>query len=109
MNNASSLGSTTSPGTLTFAGGSIDNENVNGLSFANPIVFNGSGTYNATSNYSMTFTGAVSLGTAPGPYRSIGVNNAAAMILNGVISNGTTTTSSEKSGGGKLAPNAQHV
>jgi len=107
VNNASALGS--SAGTLTFAGGSIDTENVAGLSFANPVVFNGNGTYVAANSLAMTFTGLVNLGTAPGAYRSIGVNNGGALIFSNVISNGTTVNSIEKTGAGTLQLNNQNT
>ncbi len=109
VNGVNSLGSTTSPGTVTFAGGTLDNDNVAGLSFANPLVFNGAGTYNGQGNYSMTFTGAVSLGAAAGVSRQIGVNGAGGLVLAGVVSNGATANSIEKIGSGNLLLDAQNI
>ncbi len=108
VNNVNSLGSTASPGTVTFAGGTIDNNSVAGLVFANPLVFNGSGAYGGTGGNSMTFTGPVSLGTAPGAYRSVGVNGGS-LVLTGIVSNGTTVNALEKTGNGNLVLDAENM
>ncbi|MCE9609012.1 MAG: autotransporter-associated beta strand repeat-containing protein [Chthoniobacter sp.] len=96
-------------GTVTFAGGAIDNDGANGQVFSNAVTFNGAGTYGAGNNLNMGFTGAVSLGTAPGVFRSIGVSNSANLNLSGVISNGTTVFSIEKVGSGNLVLSNQNL
>ncbi len=96
-------------GTITFAGGTFDNENVQLPTFTNPLVLNGFMGYGASSNYSATFTNTVSLGTTPGAWRTINVANAAAVVFNGVVSNGTTVNSIEKAGSGNLSLNNQNT
>lgn len=96
-------------GTITFAGGTFDNENVQLPTFTNPVVLNGNMGYGASLNYSATFTNSVSLGTTPGAWRTINVANAGALVFNGVVSNGTTVNSIEKAGTGNLALNNQNT
>ncbi len=73
------------------------------------MVFNGYGAYNAGNNYSVTFTGPVSLGTAAGISRQIGVGNSGGLTLTGVVSNGATGNTIEKVGSGNLVLDAQNV
>ena len=96
-------------GTITFAGGTFDNENVQLPTFTNPLVLNGFMGYGASSNYSATFTNSVSLGTTPGAWSTINVANSGAVVFNGVVSNGTTVNSIEKAGSGNLSLNNQNT
>jgi len=91
-------------GTITFNGGSIDEDNTANFNLANnPLTINADFSYNGSGNYSMNLgAGAVSLGTAPGSTRNINVNNAATLTIGGIISNGTTANSLSKSGSGTL-------
>ncbi|NBW86804.1 MAG: hypothetical protein EBR23_08275, partial [Planctomycetia bacterium] len=88
-------------GTITFAGGTLDNDNVQLPAFSNPVVLNGYASYNGAGSSNMIFSGPVSLGTTPGAWRTINVN-ANNLVLGGVVSNGSTVTSIEKTGGGSL-------
>ncbi|NBW85940.1 MAG: hypothetical protein EBR23_03675, partial [Planctomycetia bacterium] len=96
-------------GTITFAGGTLDNDSVQLPAFSNPVVINGYAGYSGQTNYSLTLNGPVSLGTAPGVWRQIGVANSAGIVFNGVISNGTTATGIEKTGSGNLVMAAQNT
>ena len=111
INNASGLGSPSSPGTVVAAGGSIDNDNIVLPAFANALTLNGNLTYGAAQSNNLIFsnTGTISLGTAPGVYRTIGVNNSGALVLNGVITNGTTVNSVEKTGSGNLVLSGANI
>jgi len=99
------LGSTTAlgatAGTFTISGGTLDSTVVGLVNAnANPITINGDFAFAGTNNLNLGI-GAVSLGAAGGPSRTITVN-AGTLTLGGTISNGTTATTLVKAGIGTL-------
>jgi fibronectin-binding autotransporter adhesin len=106
----SSTNSAIGTGTLTIAGGTLDNTSGSAINLTsttnNALVINGTLTFTGTYDLNLG-TNGISLGTTSGTSRQISVNDAptataGTLTLNGVIANGTTATGISKAGVGTL-------
>ena len=102
IDRASSLGT----GSLSFNGGSIDNETSTVTTANSGVTINADFTAMASTNNTLNLgAGAVTLGTFPGTTRTVYVNNNGTLILGGAIGNGTTANSLTKANSGTLILN----
>ncbi len=105
LNSATALGTA---GTLTIAGGIIDNTSgtAKTLTSNQAQVWNGDFAFSTSggtnANDLSLGAGAVSLGTAAGTSRSITTNGTGLLTIAGIVSNGTTANSIIKTGSGIL-------
>ena len=106
IDRASSLGT----GSLSFNGGSIDNETSTVTTANSGVTINADFTAMASTNNPLNLgAGAVTLGTFPGTTRTVYVNNNGTLILGGAIGNGTTANSLTKANSGTLILNGANA